>query len=281
MAKVRYVIFYLSLLSAQYVGIGISNPSARLHVVGSTSNAAALALRVENSASTPIIVARNDRRVGIGTLSPAQTLHVMGNVQFSGTFRPSGNPGTSNQWLTSQGTNNPPIWQTYEARWVLWAVDSWDAVNNTNQGWTGSAVTSCDNQVMLGGYGQCGNGCVLEKTYTGLPPHSEVMVEVYYWAVDSWDQSNSNGVDHVRLDLDNTAGAYALPGQVSTENLNAVSTDLSICGAQWFVDRGPFPIIGHKNHTNNTLNVKIRSLVNQHPFDESLGISAVYIWIKP
>ncbi|MEN3039947.1 MAG: hypothetical protein ABDH66_00190 [Bacteroidia bacterium] len=280
MAKINSLCLSFSLLWAQHVGIGVSTPSARLHVRGSTSDATSHALRVDNNAGTPIFAVRNDRRVGIGTLSPAAALHVMGNVQFSGTFRPAGNPGSAGHWLVSQGANNPPTWQNYEARWILWAIDSWDSNNNTTQGWTGAAVTACGAQTMLGGYNQCGAGCVLEKTYTSLPPHSEVMVEVYYWAVDSWDQANNIGVDHVRMDIDDVPVAYALPGQVATSNLSLVGSNNSICGTASFVDRGPFLLIGHKNHTATTLNVKIRSGVNQASTDESLGITAVYIWIK-
>lgn len=271
-----------SLLWGQGVGIGVALPAARLHVEGTGNSHASSALIIENAATTPLLIVRDDQRVGIGVTSPAQTLHVGGNLQFSGAFLPGGNAGNAGQYLHSQGANLPPIWHPLESGWGLWQVDSWDAANNTAQGWTGANVTQCGGQFMLGGFGQCGSGCVLEKTFNGLPPHEEVVVQVYYWAIDSWDHLSGSGVDHVRLEIEGTPVGYAIPGHVATNLPGLVDTDQSLCGNPnhpW-VDRGPFLLIGHAAHTNATLTVQIRAMLNQSSNDESLGITAVYIWLR-
>jgi hypothetical protein len=50
------------------------------------------------------------QNVGIGTALPAERLHVAGNLRFDGALMPNGNPGTSGQYLMSQGAGSPPIW---------------------------------------------------------------------------------------------------------------------------------------------------------------------------
>ncbi|MDW8236178.1 MAG: hypothetical protein RMK98_06130 [Bacteroidia bacterium] len=270
---------FLSLLWAQSVGIGIALPTARLHVVGTGNTSASTALQVENSSLSPLLVVQDNQRVGIGVATSAQALHVGGNFQFSGTFLPAGNAGSSGHYLHSQGANTPPLWQAVQSGWILWHVDTWDAFNTTAQDWSGS-VTTCGAQYMLGGYGQCGSGCVLSKTFTGLPSHQQVMVEVHYWALDSWDHRSGVGVDHVRLDIDGNAVGYAIPGQVVTNLPSIIDTDQSVCGATGWVDRGPFLLIGHANHNSSTLSIDIRAMLNQSATDESLGVTAVYIWLR-
>ena len=48
--------------------------------------------------------------VGIGTAAPSQKLDVVGNLKFSGAIMPSGNAGTTNKVLTSQGAGVAPSW---------------------------------------------------------------------------------------------------------------------------------------------------------------------------
>lgn len=277
----RIPLLFLSLLWAQGVGIGTTSPTARLHVVGIGNSAASTAFLVQNSLAAPLLVVQDNRHVGIGVATPTQPLHVVGNFQFSGAFRPAGDAGISGYYLRSQGADSPPAWQAVQSGgWILWNVDSWDASNNTTQGWSGSTVTVCQGQYMLGGYGQCGNGCVLSKTFNNLPPHQQVMVEVYYWAVDSWDQKADAGVDYVRLEIDGVPVAYGVPGQVFTPNLGMGWADSSLCGSTIYVDRGPFLLVGRLNHNAPSLTVAIRSMVTQDATDESLGVTAVYLWLR-
>ena len=69
-------------------GLGSSyfNPQARLHIQGVNSTSANFALKVDNSASSPLLYVRNDGNIGIGTSSPSYALDVKGTgiiAQFS------------------------------------------------------------------------------------------------------------------------------------------------------------------------------------------------------
>ena len=58
------------------IGISIDNPTARLHVKGSTSDASADGLVVEKLDGTDVLVVQNDGNVGIGTASPSDVFEV-------------------------------------------------------------------------------------------------------------------------------------------------------------------------------------------------------------
>jgi hypothetical protein len=53
--------------------------------------------------------------VGIGSSSPSQKIDVSGNMKFSGALMPNGDAGTSGYVLISQGSGNPPVWQSVSA----------------------------------------------------------------------------------------------------------------------------------------------------------------------
>jgi hypothetical protein len=134
---------------------------------------------------------------------------------------------------------------------------------------------------MLGGYGQCGSGCVLSKTFSGLPPHSAIMVEVDWWSIDSWDQSSSSGIDIMIVRIDGNNVAIGIP--TAPYGTNSVrTTDASYCGVVNWVDQGPQTTRGVLSpHTNSSATIAIVSGVDQGATDESLGVVMVRVWLKP
>ncbi len=137
--------------------------------------------------------------VGIGIPIPTERLHVAGNLRLDGAFMPGANPGTQGEYLLSQGSSTPPIWR---GLLTLWALDAWNPATTSSLGWTCNGcsgpppwITDCGSELrMLGGYNMCSSGCSFEKTFTDLPPHPEVYVEVLYFSIDSWDHTDDWGV---------------------------------------------------------------------------------------
>jgi hypothetical protein len=231
--------------------------------------------------------------VGIGTTAPAERLHVEGNIRFSGALMPGGNAGTTGQVLVSQGAGNAPQWKDPSALtgfYKLLFVDAWNPSVNSNLGWSctncsGGApyLTTCGTVRMLGGYNMCGNGCYFEKTFTGLPAHTEVMVEVFWWSVDSWDQFTGN-VDLIALSIDGIEVSRATPyGPVYAYYPyppRHSDASASICGLSDWIDIGPQPLVGWATHTAANVTVRITNLANQVSTDESMGIVMVRVWVK-
>ena len=233
-----------------------------------------------------IIPTTQAQNVGIGTATPSEKLHVVGNLRFDGALMPNGNAGTSGQVLVSQGAGTPPQWQTLPNNnsWYLYHVDCWGAGSTDpgTQGWSGANTSNCGGQWLLGGYNQCGSGCSLTKTFTGLPAHSEVLVKVYWWSIDSWDlDSGSPGVDHSRLQIDGSIVGYSLPSfPFGGTNNNRAARGSGFCGGGW-LDYGPQLLVGKAAHTSSSLSISIDCLVNQAASDESMGVQMVEIWLKP
>jgi hypothetical protein len=227
---------------------------------------------------TGMVFAQN---VGIGTAMPTERLHVSGNLRFDGALMPNGDAGTTGQILVSQGPGTPPQWQTI---WYLYHVDAWGAGSTDpgTQGWTGANTTQCGQQWMLGGYGQCGSGCVLSKTFTSLPPHSAIMVEVDWWSIDSWDQSSGvGGIDIMKVRIDGNDVAIGIPTAPYGSVANSRNTDVSYCG-NTRIDQGPQTTRGVLSpHTSSSTTIDIVSGVNEGATNESLGVVMVRIWLKP
>jgi hypothetical protein len=282
----------VGMLWAQNVGIGTATPVARLNIEGGgTTTEIFRASNDVNATKDSTVVISASGNVGIGTVAPTEKLQVEGNIQFSGALMPGGNAGTTGQVLVSQGAGNAPQWQDPSALtgfYKLLFVDAWNPSVNNSLGWSctncsGGApyLTTCGTVRMLGGYDMCGNGCYFEKTFTGLPAHTEVMVEVFWWSVDSWDQmAPGAGVDLVALRIDGTEVSRATPYGPAASTTNVRRTNASVCGLSDHVDIGPQILVGWSAHTASDVMVRVTNLANEGSTNESMGIVMVRVWVK-
>lgn len=97
------------------VGINQSSPSAKVHVVGSSSASGAYALKIDDSSNSPLFCVQNDGTVGIGTISPVVKLQVEGLSYLNGGARITSVGiggywgGLANEILTLQATTGNPL----------------------------------------------------------------------------------------------------------------------------------------------------------------------------
>lgn len=84
-------------IDAPILGIGIGYPSAssKVHVQGEGATSATYALKVDNSASSPLLYVRNDGNVGIGVNTAAARLDISGGT---------GNPFLAQSTINGSGT---------------------------------------------------------------------------------------------------------------------------------------------------------------------------------
>ena len=130
---------------------------------------------------------------------------------------------------------------------------------------------------MYGGQG-CGSGCALEKTFTNLPPHSEVFVEVYVVTLDSWDQDGSYGRDHVAVEIDGTTH-----GKFYAGSLNPANQGSGVCAIYGHRDSGPYVCVAYAPHVNSSITIKVRANVSEDSggySDEYLGIVAAKLYLR-
>jgi len=66
----------LTISSSGNVGIGTTNPLARLQIAGAGNDNSTVALNVTNASSTSMLYVRNDGNVGIGTTAPGTRLQI-------------------------------------------------------------------------------------------------------------------------------------------------------------------------------------------------------------
>lgn len=66
------------------LGIGITTPTAQLHIKGIGATSATFGFKYDNSSSSPILYGRDDGNIGIGTSTPSTTLEINGQTTLSG-----------------------------------------------------------------------------------------------------------------------------------------------------------------------------------------------------
>jgi len=102
---------------------GVNINAANNQVTNINTGTSTGAVNIANGASAGTVqigkgatITASNQKVGINNPGATEALDVTGNVRFSGALMPNNQPGTSGQYLKSQGAGVPPVWGTVSSR---------------------------------------------------------------------------------------------------------------------------------------------------------------------
>ena len=202
--------------------------------------------------------------------------------EFLNRFSPHPSLLHPNQFLSSLG------WYSFLLNFLKPSLGNilYDLETNTLSGFTtetadwilSSYVTAgvkfynCGGNYILGGYNVLGGatGQYIQRTYSSLPTHNQIYLQMRFYQIDSWDQL-VNGPDYFSISIDGTSftgwslsfeypGAYSLCGD---PNL----------GFEDFV----FTISLAYPHSASSLTLRMITGTNQLSSDESFGFRDIKI----
>jgi len=103
------------------------------------------------------------------------------------------------------------------------------------EGWSFEGATNyigeCAGHYMVGGYGNFGVGASMQKTYTNLPPHTQVRIRFQFWRIDSWDNEMFYcTVDGTKMDVHqgNLSEGTQLCGEVASWKEEVIDIELIV-----------------------------------------------------
>lgn len=153
-------------------------------------------------------------------------------------------------------------------QWALHSLEDFEEVGA--DGWSHGELTECAGRRMLGGH------CVekqmpeLTKTFSGLPPHTQVRVSAKYMFIDSWDgESGFMSIDNnkVWVDTYNHAHGEAAHG-------------INLCGNDAPERRFGVPIDVTIPHTGDSITLAFGATLDEHPCDESFAVDSVMVFTR-
>lgn len=131
-------------------------------------------------------------------------------------------------------------------------------------------IFSCAGTLMIGGFDHCGTRCELYKSYSDLPGHNFVHLEIEIYWLDSWDN------EWLYVYADEVPVLAQRKGWRYPAASSSLATVQHICGSTRFPDDyGLLEISFYHNQT--TLDLKITSSLDQVPSDESWGIRSIKV----
>jgi hypothetical protein len=205
---------------------------------GNANTTVSHGVQISTKGSTRMMVDQTGN-VGVGSISPAQKLDVAGNIKTTGAV----------------------VYNTLQDFRLVVRED----FDTAATGWANNTRTTCGSATLLGGYNAFSNGNVYKDfDLTGIP-HTEVMVRLTYYFIDSWDGESAyiqvGGIS--TFYKSHTASAVGLTnicGIASADHVAATESRIS--------------------HSTNSLRILIGSTLDQAASDESFGVDNVEIWVR-
>jgi len=154
-------------------------------------------------------------------------------------------------------------------QWSLQSIEDFDETVNA-EGWSHGNITNCGGHSILGGH------CVetakgeVSKTFTGLPPHSQIRLNAKYMFIDSWDGESGYAK------IDNSL--------VWTETYNHADGDskhgINLCGNQTPERKFGRSVDVTVPHSSDSVTVVFGATTDEHPCDESFGVDSVMLFVR-
>ena len=192
--------------------------------------------------------------------------------------------GSSESWNSASYNSVTSTWNinydtTNFANWDGWS----DNIGNNPLG--SSSIQSCGTSKILGGYGKYAYEywsypfwqyieAKVTKSFTNLPVHSSVDVEVNAFQIDTWDS------EYFIVSVDSTEIISNVWQWRSGYTANR-GFQTSYCGQSSAPDAINQHLSGSAIHTStSSLNLYFFSDLDQDPYDESWGFKDLYVYLN-
>jgi len=154
-------------------------------------------------------------------------------------------------------------------QWQLVSLSDFEEDTNAAEGWDHTDLTECAGNKFLGGPCTKAGSTEVKKTYTGLPPHSQLRVAAKYLFIDSWDGESAYMKinDHVQW-----AETYN-HAQVEGKGIN-------VCGNETPEGRYMRNLDVTVPHTTDDFTLTFGATTDEHSCDESFGVDSIMVFVR-
>ncbi|EAS00754.2 zinc finger lsd1 subclass family protein (macronuclear) [Tetrahymena thermophila SB210] len=127
---------------------------------------------------------------------------------------------------------------------------------------SGAYTSVCNGVYYIGGYMLAASNASFKRTFTGLPPHSQIRVGFTFVAIDDWDS------EYIYINYDGQ--------QASNFMVNIADTVDALCGLQSFLDL-VYNVDKTAIHTSPTLNLEIKATLSLNSSQKSYGLRNLFV----
>ncbi|CAD8099311.1 unnamed protein product [Paramecium primaurelia] len=152
------------------------------------------------------------------------------------------------------------LWKTQFNEQTFTTPSNWQITG----AYSGDRICTCSGLSVFGGYGIVGVGSQMHGSYSNIPNHTEIKVVLKVYYIDSWDTETTEI---------NVAGFV----QQRTWFFEWGSSDF--CGTAY--QDGYFWDTFQGSHTADSFSIHVTNGLTEDPWNESLGLRDVKIYLKP
>jgi len=153
-------------------------------------------------------------------------------------------------------------------QWSLVSLEDFEEVDA--EGWSFGDITECGGHRLLGGHCVDNAEKELTKTFSKLPPHTQVRIVAKYMFIDSWDgETGYMKVENrpVWLESYNHSHGDAKHG-------------INICGNETPERKFGRSIDVTVPHTGGKMTLTFGATTDEHACDESFGVDSVMVFVR-